>query len=366
MTCRVFRTGAALFILFLASCKKEHNNAYAVPATYTFENIEYTEASIAVNMSVGIQTYLGKGTSRQLNQDTLNYLWNNTNNAFTSEFIANLPFTPAQLNTSGISVSGKATDAAVIKILADSMVKISQYYNTPGSEGIAGRQGTRLFNYSGFEFNQGVVKGLMGALQMAKVIQHLTAATTADNITITTGKGTAMQHEWDLAFGYLGIPRDYDSSKTYANTDVARPIALGGYFAERGKFIKAGGIIFEAFRKGRAAIAAKDYAGRDAATATIKEYLEKTMAAACYYYITHPQAITDRPSQLHELSEARGFIIALKYRAAGSKLTEANYQALLSILGPTQSAYVLMNDAVFAKLKQVQQILTTTYGQLQP
>ncbi|THU31115.1 DUF4856 domain-containing protein [Niastella caeni] len=358
---------AVAFSLFATSCDKDDDIApYTVPAAYNFDNVEFAEATATVNMWSGFQSYLGKSTSRQLSQDTVNYLWNNTNSAFTAEFISNLPNTAGQLNSSGFNLASKTSEPNVIKAMADSMVKVSQFYNTAGGEGIPGKQGSRLFNYSGFEFNQGVAKGLMGAMALARVIHHLDASVSADNSTLILGKGTAMQHEWDMAFGYVGIPTNYDTSKAYINTDVNRPLALGGYFAERGKYIKAGGIIFEAFRKGRAAIAAKDYAVRDAAIATIKEYLEKAIAAACYYYVTHPQAITDRPAQLHELSEGKGFVIALKFRAANSKLTTANYQTLVSILGIDQNAYPLIKDASFTKLKQVQQILTSAYGQLQP
>jgi hypothetical protein len=314
----------------------------------------------------GFQFYLGRGATRQLSQDTVNFLWNNTNQAFTAEFIPDLSFTPDQLNTADFDLASQTSDAATIKALADSMVAISQFYNTPGTEGIAGKQGSRLFNYAGFEFNQGVAKGLMGALIMTNVNQHLDAAVNADNNTVVTGQGTAMQHEWDLAFGFLGIPKDYDTARDYERDDPSRPLALGGYFGERGKYIQAGGTVYEAFRKGRAAFGAKDYAARDRAIATIKEYIEKTFAAACYYYITHPQATTNRATQLHELSEGRGFILALKFRPASSKLSAANYQALVDILGLDQNAYSLINDASFTKLKQAQQILTNTYGQLQP
>lgn len=363
---RVLAVTAITCSVFVISCDKDDDFNYTVSDAYNYTNVEFAEATATVNMWQGFQTYLGRGATRQLSQDTVNYLWSNTNNAFTAEFISNLPNTPAQINASGFNLVSKVTDAAVIKALADSMVKISAFYNTNGAEGKPGKQGNRIFNHSGFEFNQGVAKGLMGALVLAKVIQHLDASVSADNSTVTAGKGTAMEHEWDMAFGYVGIPKDYDTTKAYAGTDVNRPLAVGGYFGERGKYIKAGGTVYEAFRKGRAAIAAKDYNARNAAINTIKEYIEKTFAAACYYYISHPQAITDKPSQLHELSEGRGFIIALKYRASNSKLTAANYQTLLDILGVSQSAYALINDASFTKLKQAQQILTTAYGQLQP
>lgn len=364
---RILTLTALACAVFITSCDKDDDApSYTIPDTYNFDNVEFAEATATVNMWQGFQFYLGRGASRQLSQDTVDYLWNNTNNAFTTEFVPNLPNTPQQLNTSGFNLASKTTDAAIIKALADSMVKISQFYNTDGGEGIPGKQGSRLFNHSGIEFNQLVAKGLMGALVLSKVIQHLDAAANADNNTVTPGKGTAMQHEWDMAFGYVGIPTDYDTAKSYASSDPERPLAIGGYFRERGRYIKAGGTVFEAFLKGRAAIAAKDYNGRNAAAATIKEFIEKAIAAACYHYVTSPQGKTDKPAQLHELSEGRGFVIALKYRAANSKLSASGYQTLVDLLGPTQNAYELINDASFTKLKQVQQILTSAYGQLQP
>jgi hypothetical protein len=354
--------------IMLFSCDKDDDiDPYTVPVSYTlFNNVEFGEATAAVNMWSGFQFYLGRGATRQLSQDTVNFLWNNTNNAWTTEFIPNLPNTPSQLSASIIKLSSITADAAIFKVFADSMVKISQFYNTPGSEGKAGKLGSRIFNYAGFEFNQAVSKGLMGAMQLTKIIQHLDAAAGADNNTIVLGQGTAMEHQWDLAFGYVGIPAHYDSSKAYTSADQTRPLGIGGYFAERGKFIKAGGTIYEAFRKGRAAIAAKDYKARDAASATIKEFVEKTIAAGMYYYVTSPQGTTVKSDQLHALSEAKSFLIALKYRPASAKLTAANYTTLAGFLSFDQSNYDLINDASFTKLKQAQQILTTTYGQLQP
>ena len=243
------------------------------------------------------------------------------------------------------------------------MVNISQHYNKTASAGVPGKVATRLVNYSGVEFNQVVAKGLMGAMVLNQIYTHLDKTVSADNSTVVTGQGTAMQHEWDLAFGYLGIAKDYDTAKAYATTDPTRPLALGGYLRERGQYIKAGGIAYEAFRKGRAAIGAKDYGARDQAITTIKGILEKTLAAAAYTYVTIPQSTTDLASKFHALSEAYGFILALKHRPANSKLTAADYQTLLNIL--QTNFYELTADAAHTKLKNAQSILSAAYGQLQ-
>ncbi|MBC7555191.1 MAG: DUF4856 domain-containing protein, partial [Taibaiella sp.] len=240
----------------------------------------------------------------------------------------------------------------------------SMYYTATASTGVPGKIGTRLVNYSGLEFNQVVAKGLMGALQLARVVNHLDKAASDDNTTVTTGSGTAMQHDWDIAFGYAGLPTDYDSAKDYANTEANRPLAIGDYFREKGQYIKAGGIVFEAFRKGRAAINNKDYVTRDAAIAAIKLNMEKTIAAAAYAYLTLPQGSSDLATKFHALSEGYGFLYALKHRPSNSPLTAANYETLMGII--TTNFYVLAADATNTKLIQAQTILTAAYGQLQP
>ncbi len=354
-----------------SSCKKKKDDeimpvipAYTVPATYNFDNVEYAEASGRVSMWAGFTSYLGKGATRKLNQDSANNLWNNSGSMFNTEIANNLPHTPGALNAFAFNVSGKTSDAGVIKKYVDSMVAVSQSYTVTAAPGTAGKIGTRIVNYSGLEFNQLVAKGLMGALQMSQVITYLDKVATDDNATVTTGSGTAMQHDWDLAFGYIGIPKDYDSSKAYASTEANRPLAIGGYFRERGQYIKAGGIVYEAFRKGRAAIDNKDYTKRDSAIATIKLTMEKTLAAAAYAYMGLSQGSADLATRFHALSEGAGFVLALKYRAGNSPLSAADYQTLVDI---TQTNfYTLIADASNTKVKQAQTILSTAYGQLQP
>jgi len=353
------------------SCKKKDDTnvtptipAYTVPDTYNFENVEYAEASGRMSMWAGLTSYLGKSASRQISQDSANNLWNNSGSMFNAEIASNLPFSPSALNALTYNVSGKTSDASLFKQYIDSMVAVSQSYSVTASPGVAGKVGSRLVNYSGLEFNQAVAKGLMGALQMSQVNAYLDKAGIDDNTTVTTGVGTSMQHDWDMAFGYVAIPKDYDSSKSYPSSDATRPLAIGGYFRERGQYIKAGGIVYEAFRKGRAAINNKDYTKRDSAAATIKLTLEKTLAAAAYAYMGLSQGSSDLATRFHALSEGYGFVLALKYRPANSPLTAANYQALLDVV--QTNFYTLVSDASNTKVKQAQTILSTAYGQLQP
>jgi hypothetical protein len=358
-------TSIIMCAIAITSCKKDNDTpGYTVPTTYTFDNVEYAEASGRVSMWLGFTAWLGRSTGRELSQDSANYLWNNTNNAFTAENASNLPFSVSAINALGFNLSSKTADAVNFKQWIDSMVKVSKSYQASASNGVAGKVGSRLVNYTGVEFNQLVAKGMMGALQLSQVITYLDKTKTDDNNTVVTGKGTAMQHDWDLAFGYVGIPVDYDSSKVYASTESNRPLAIGGYFRERGRYIQSGGKVYEAFRKGRAAINAKDYKGRDEAIAIIKSNLEKTIAASAWEYAALPQGSPDLAVKFHALSECYGFLLALKYRSADSPLSAANYQTMVDIL--KSNYYELSADATNAKLKQVQSILTAAYGKLQP
>ncbi|MBX3257727.1 MAG: DUF4856 domain-containing protein [Chitinophagaceae bacterium] len=359
---------AALLILggYLTSCKKDNDNdkprEYVVPTSYNFGNASFEETTQAVNMLIGFQSYLSKATSRELSQDTVNYLWNNTNGAFKEDYVSNLTYSPDQLNTfTGVKLSGLAKNAEAFKKYADSMVKISTYRNDVAEQGKPGKVGSRLVNFSGLEFNQLVAKGLMGALQLNKVFENLDKSASADNNANVSGNSyTAMQHAWDLAFGYVGIPKDYDSSKAYANTETSRPLAIGGYFRERARPIGAGGTVFAAFLKGRAAIDNKDYSARDAAITTIKEYLEKTLAVSAYTYLSLSKTRGDDAARFHDYSEAYGFTIALEYRAANSKLTAANYQKLVDIL--KMDYWELKKTENATKVDEAISIFKTTYG----
>nr|WP_162988818.1 DUF4856 domain-containing protein [Pedobacter schmidteae] len=357
----------AMAVIGLASCKKDKKEdtvpQYDVPKSYNFENVDYAEATVAVNMATGLQTYLGKATTRQLSQDTVNYIWNNTNNGFTTEFAVNLPNTAAQLNAATtIKLSALAAEPTVIKAYADEMVKVSKSIGVTAVQGVAGKlSANRIVSATGLEYNQLVVKGLMGFFQMKQVFEHLDKSTTADNKTVVAGKGTAMQHEWDLAFGYVSLPKQYDSAAVYSGTDLTRPLGIGGYFKERARPIAAGGNVFSAFLKGRAAIGANDYKGRDAAIATIKEYLEKTLAISAYAYLNLSKTRgSDNPARFHDYSEGYGFTIALKQRIASSKLSATNYQRLNDIL--KMDYWELQKTENAAKVDEAIAIIKTTYG----
>lgn len=349
-------------ITTMTSCKKEDNTPavqpYTVPDTYQFDNMNYGEAITRVKMMVSLDAYMKSATTTVLDQTKATNMYNNTNS----------PFGDATLDGSGKSLSEKTAESATYKDFLDKVVLYSQSNNIAASNGTAGYQmrsstSKTLVGPDGVEYGQVVLKGMMGSLFMKQAFDLLAHIPQDDNNTVIAGQGTAMQHNWDMAFGYLSIPVNYDSSKTYTSADTSRPLLWGGYLAERGKPIQAGGKLFEAFRRGRAAIVAKDYTTRDAAIKTILDTWEQLAAIAAYNYVVAPQSsssIGNLGSQFHALSEGYGFILSLKYRTSASKLTAANYQRLVQII--TTNFYTLVDEPNFASLNEAKTILQTTYG----
>lgn len=350
----------ALAVLGLASCKKDKNTIpqYDVPTTYNFSDASYASSTSRVRMWLEQNTYAGTGNTgaAALSATKANDFWNNTNN----------PFTDAALNTSGVNIAGKITDGPTFKAYFDGLVTVSQSLGataaTNGTAGFVNRTATGKIavDAKGVEYTQAIAKGLMGSLLFKQAVDLLTAVKTDATVAL-------QKQHFDEAFGYLGVPVNYDPNVTYANTlPVAeRPLAWGGYLAERGKDIKAGEVIFNAFLKGRAAIGANDVKVRDEQIQIILEKWEQLAAAAALAYVTSPTTgdvgLGALPGvKLHALSEGWGFIAAFKYRPASSKLTAANFTKLNDIINT--SFYTLLNEPGYPKLVEAQGILKATYG----
>ncbi|MCC8411199.1 DUF4856 domain-containing protein [Mucilaginibacter sp. UR6-1] len=345
----------AVAILATACSKDESEDTipqYDVPATYNFEGANYLTSTQRVKMALELNAYLGSANTTDITAAKANDYFNNTN----------APFADATLNTSGINLAAKTANGDTFKGYFTQRAANSLVRATPAAPGVAGFYGNRLVDGKGIEFNQAVAKGMMGALFFKEAVNILNNVANADNNTVTNGT-TAMQRQWDEAFGYLSVPNDYDTAKVYANTDPIRPLLWGGYLAERGKGIQAGGVIFNAFLKGRAAIGAKDYVVVKEQAAIIQDKWEQLIAAAALAYTTIPTQsvnVGNLATQFHALSEGFGFISCFEYRSARTKLSNADFQTLKTIIGT--DFYILINEPGFAKLVQAQNILKATYG----
>lgn len=352
----------AFVALSLSSCKKDRDSdkiePYDVPATYNFTGANFASSTARVSMMLEMDTYMKTATTVKLDGTKATNMFNNTNN----------PFTNTALNTSGLKLADKTADATQFKGYIDQLVAHSQANDVVASKGTFGYitrgTGKIIVGPDGIEYGQAALKGMMGSLFFKQAMDILSAIPSDNTIAL-------QQQHWDEAFGYLAIPTDYSPDKDYTVAPLNalvfpnKPALWGGYLAERGKNIDAGKIIWEAFRKGRAAIAAKDVAVRDQAITDIQNIWEKLAANAAFVYLNMPQLsanVGNLGTQFHALSEGFGFIASLKYRVKSkSKLTDANYTILWDIISKND-AYTLVNEAGFVKLKQATSILKTTYN----
>ncbi len=363
MNKNVLSVGAlALAILSITSCKKDPVEPvdptpikeYTVPTTYNFANTDYTKARQAVLMAVELDAYLkianAGSTLVALDQNKINNMFANTGN----------PFTNTDLNSAGFNITSLTSDASLYKAYADSVVMFNT--GVTASQGVGGfvpRGANKIVvGPNGVEYGQAFIKGTMGALMFKEAVALLNSVKS-----MSDADTAAAQKAWDAAFGYLSVPVNYDTSVVYQSADPLKPLLWGGYLAERGKAIQAGGTIFQAFLKGRAAIGGYDATVRNAQADIIMEKWEQLAAAAALNYVTAPtasSAIGNLGTQFHALSEGLGFIMAFKYRPANSKLSAADFQTLSNILH--KDFYVLVNQSGFTDLVTAQNILKNTYG----
>ncbi|QKX05766.1 DUF4856 domain-containing protein [Aquimarina sp. TRL1] len=193
----------------------------------------------------------------------------------------------------------------------------------------AGGGKNRYVNAKGLEYDQAFAKSLIGGLMLDQAINNylgtnvLDAGTNKednDNGVVKEGKTyTNMEHKWDEAYGYLyGASAD----KTKPNETIGDADSfLNKYVGRVEKDTDFAGIaetIFNAFKKGRAAIVAKQYSVRDEQADIVKENLSKVIGVRAVYYLQQGKnglgaASVDYGSVFHDLSEGYGFVYSLQF-----------------------------------------------------
>ncbi|WP_373516508.1 DUF4856 domain-containing protein [Pricia sp.] len=324
-------------------CETGSENPIENPATYAFER----EGASTIDFS-------GQTTRLKMGGEFVSALSDTTNTAerlqamFAHE-AGNADFTDADLNASDKNIKSKtaasadlfaanATDQAIIRSDFDGWItaqaeEVFVNWETTASPGVAGQvpQGeqVRYINAQGLEYNQMIAKGLIGALTLDQIVNNYLSPAVLDEGEnranndagkVEEGKPyTTMEHKWDEAYGYLfGL-----------NTDTSNPVAgendgdrfLGSYIgqvAEDPDFSDLITASYEAFKLGRAAIVAKDYAVRDEQAAIIKSKLALVPSVRGVFYLQAgknalAEEVPNYGGGFHALSEAFGFIYSLQF-----------------------------------------------------
>lgn len=326
---------------YSSSAKKDdgscyYASTYAVPTTYAFTNstgnstVNYDGQADRINQLAEMIAYAEGGEEAVLDAQFLYDMFANTGGNGNGHFSFS---SSRQLKDKCFSL-----DQTLIESYFDSIAAASVHFATTASNGQAGTltsgASKYLFSANGFEYAEIIEKSVMGAVfeYQALNVYFGPDKMSADNTTaVDPANGlyyTNMQHHWDEAFGYFGVPTDFPTTPA---TEF-----WGKYCNSRNAVLDCNNIMMANFLKGRAAIVNKAYADRDVTITNIRDMWEKIAAYSALNYLTQAEGYfgTDTPKMLHVLSEAYGFIYCLRFAPDETRhMTQAEVTALLAQFG---------------------------------
>ncbi|MEN7550634.1 DUF4856 domain-containing protein [Rapidithrix thailandica] len=308
-------------LVVLTGCKDsdpEPEKQLEVPTSYVFNRegtttVSYTGQIDRLDMLTELKAYINKGDKGEVVQEqTLLDMFANENNPFSTE----------ELNSSTKQIKNKVSGADLDENYFENLFKGAAEASAAGKEAAEGVAGlieratpgkNILVDANGHEYTQFVEKGLMGSLIFHQIFNtYLTDDRTGDdveNVTLVEDKNyTLMEHHWDEAFGYFGVPVDFPTTTTGR--------FWGKYCNEMDAAIGSNKALMDAFLTGRAAIVANDFDVKNVQKLEIYKNLELVAAATAIHYLNETKSAINAGEQgeaFHTLSEGFMFIRALKY-----------------------------------------------------
>jgi hypothetical protein len=344
----------SIALLITASCKKSEKVnpvlSYSVPTTYNFTNVNFSDATTRLGMATEMANLMSAATTGVVDGQKLMNMFTNTNS----------PFATAAYNTSGVQIKDQciALLQTDVQNYIDSIVMVSKS-TQPASRGVAGigaSSVTPATKYpqtaTGVNYAQVFKKSIMGGLICYEIVNNYMVngiSSSVDNTTVVPGTGTDMEHNWDLAFGYWGVPVNFPTNKTGA-------AFWGSYTTQIDSGYHANMILMNAFLKGRAAISNKDMPTTQAQATIIMQTFERMTGAAALQEINEiKEALTDNVKRNSALSECYGFVNSLKYNPK-RKITDAQIATILALFPKN------FWDLTPADIDNIQNAIATQYN----
>lgn len=312
------------------ACEQPDDNKYTVPTTYNFDNVSYTGQTQRLAMLSELSAYMKTANTpgaAALDATKMKDMYSNSNS----------PFAEASLNSAtnkqlkNKTITGMA---ATFERYLDNAAANSLQTSATASNGTAGiattnEGSTYLVNENGIEWVQIFEKSLIGACfyYQATAVYMGEGKMDVDNTTVTPGEGTDMEHHWDEAFGYLGVPIDFPS-----NTSNLK--FWGKYLNVHENVYPLNQRMMDAFLKGRAAISNNDLTTRDEQITALRKDWELVTVATAIYYLNKTKDVvtTNQQRGLHFLSEVYGFISSIKWGAGTGSITTTQVDVILADL----------------------------------
>ncbi len=365
-----------LFCLSQISCREEDRTNLNIPATYTFERdgqttVNYSGQTQRLDMLTELDSYLKTTQSlgTVVDAEVMKNMFANENSPFTSVYAKKLKDKCYEADQAFFEQwLEEAAVASAKNVNAQPGIAghLNEEYPEAGTASSAGY----LVNENGIEYQQIIVKGLMGAVFYFQANERYLTEERMDvlgNDDLSEGSNyTNMEHYFDEAFGYFGIAPDFGLAQ---DIDAANKVRFWGKYClerdldETDQFGYQGitKTIMDAFKKGRAAIVAKDYTARDEAIQIIQDNWEIVVAATAANYLE--RSLSDKGAATykrhHYLSEAIAFMMALKYKFDGgqSKTTRLSNTSIitqaLNIIGVNTNLYEITDTEINATIDKI-------------
>lgn len=358
-TQRILFLFTMLAVLLFSSCKEDKapEPTYTIPTSYNFENVSYSGQTQRLAMFTELITYLktSRTSGTSLNIDRLKAMYANDAN------MANWQGTydaSKQLKNKTFEFQQDAFDELLEQLAVASESTVA---GTDGQAGVvASLDGSKtyLLNANGVDEGQLVEKGLMGAClyYQATSVYMGDEKMNVDNETVEPGTGTTMEHHWDEAFGYFGVPINFP-------TDLDGLVFWGSYSNQRDAILGSNKLVMDALLKGRAAISNNDLPTRDIAITEARQNWELIAVGSALHYLNTTVAnFDDMALRGHFGSEALGFIYSLQFNS-DKKITNTDVIELLKLISGSDSfSFMNLYTAEKVKLEQARDILADKYG----
>jgi hypothetical protein len=351
----------AIFAFGITSCTEDEPIQYEIPTTYNFENVSINGQTQRLAMLKEMSNYMKTANTAGNSIDA------NRLKAMFENDAANAGFVQTYDDSKQLKDKTFEGERAVFEELFELYETASQNNTIPAVNGTAGVQvsldGTKAYfvNENGVEYTQIIEKGLMGACfyYQATSVYMSDDKMDVDNETIVEGEGTQMEHHWDEAFGYFGVPTDFPT-----NTDG---LAWWGVYVNRRDPLLGTNQLMTELIKGRAAISNKDLAARDEAIIAARAEWELASAGTVMNYLNTALAnFNDDAIRNHALSEAVAFAYALKFNN-GKKVTNTNVDEILIKIGGT-TVFKDMNfyTTTEADLNEAKDLIVGYFSEIEP
>lgn len=314
-----------------------------VPTSYSFERDGQTTVSFQgqtdrLNMLTELKNYVVSGDQGEvLSSQKLLDMYAN----------ANSPFESADLNASTKQLENKTNPAEVdfIKSILNDAAEVSADVannGTQATEGVAGQieRGTsgKFINVTekGWEFKEFTEKNVMASVFYHQIfnvyLSQEKIGKSVDNVNLVEGKNyTELEHHWDEAFGYWGVPVDYPNGDPILDADHKRFWA--NYTNSVGEILGVNEKLMTAYITGRAAIVANNHTVKNAQIEIIIDQHELVAAAKAVHYLKSSQnslSTGDMGSLFHTLSEGYGFFKAISL-SPNAKLSQSEINEILNV-----------------------------------